>query len=111
MRLEVSDSHHHRLAAVSTLHVLVPRDELEYAMCQVYSMRVGASRSLTIPNTVGTRLHRVRNSLVPCHIPIYPGRGRDPIASRPQFIGPLPHPMVPCHRSINRGRDAIGSLP
>ena len=68
MRLEVSDSHHHRLAAVSTLHVLVPRDELEYAMCQVYSMRVGKE----VFNNSKYR--------------------RDPIASRPQFIGPLPHP-------------------
>jgi hypothetical protein len=46
MRFEVSDSHYNRLAGVSTLHLLVPRDELEYAMCQVYSMMVGASRPL-----------------------------------------------------------------
>lgn len=46
MQFEVSDSHYHRLAAVSTLHVLVPRDELEYAMCQVYSMKINTSRSL-----------------------------------------------------------------
>lgn len=46
MRFEVSDSHHNRLAGVSILHLFVPRDELEYVMCQVYLMRVGTSRSL-----------------------------------------------------------------
>ena len=47
MRFEVSDSHHNRLAGVSILHLLVPRDELEYVMCQVYLIEGGAtSRSL-----------------------------------------------------------------
>ncbi len=46
MRFEASDSHHHRLAGFSARHVLVPRDELEYVMCQVYSVEEGESRGI-----------------------------------------------------------------
>ncbi len=46
MRFEASDSHHNRLAANSARHVLVPRDELEYAMCQVYSIGEAESREI-----------------------------------------------------------------
>jgi len=52
MRFEVSDSHSHRLADVSTLHLLVPRDELEYAICQYYLMRVDKSSLSFCPSKV-----------------------------------------------------------
>ena len=43
MRSEASDSHHNRLAGCSSQHVLVPRDELEYGMCQVYLIKENES--------------------------------------------------------------------
>ncbi len=46
MRFEASDSHHNRLAGSSIQHVLVPRDELEYVMCQVYLIGRDESREI-----------------------------------------------------------------
>ena len=59
MRFEASDSHHNRLAGCSIRHVLVPRDELEYVMCQVYAVDEGESRGNLLEGTVAllTNIH------------------------------------------------------
>jgi hypothetical protein len=52
MRFEVSDSHHNRLAGVSTLHLLVPRDDLEYAIHQIYLIKTSESRDFKKMNEI-----------------------------------------------------------
>jgi hypothetical protein len=90
MRFEVSDSHYNRLAGVSTLHLLVPRDELELCYLLILPDDGGQVKiskkshnviTFIAHDTVGTRFYRIRD-----------------LSTWGQ-------------RSMNCGRDRIGSLP